>query len=171
VVYTRSDDTFIPLQDRTRIANDSHADLFLSIHANSSPDRSASGVETYYLNFTSSQSALDVAARENAGSDKSVFELKDLLQKIALQDKIDESRQFAASVQSSLYAASARLDPKSKDRGVRKAPFVVLIGASMPSVLAEISFISNPRDASALKRGEGRQRIAEALYKGVSKYS
>ena len=75
------------------------------------------------------------------------------------------------TLQSSLYAASARLDPKSKDRGVRKAPFVVLIGASMPSVLAEISFISNPRDASALKRGEGRQRIAEALYKGVSKYS
>jgi N-acetylmuramoyl-L-alanine amidase len=171
VVYTRSDDTFIPLHDRTRIANDSRADLFLSIHANSSPDRSASGVETYYLNFTSSKAALDVASRENAGSDSTVFELKGLLQKIALQDKIDESREFASAVQNSLYLASKRLDPKSKDRGVRKAPFVVLIGASMPSILAEISFISNPRDAKALKRGEGRQRIAEALYKGVSKYS
>lgn len=171
VVYTRSDDTFIPLHDRTRIANDSRADLFLSIHANSSPDRSASGVETYYLNFTSSKAALDVASRENAGSDSSVFELKGLLQKIALQDKIDESREFASAVQNSLYLASKRLDPKSKDRGVRKAPFVVLIGASMPSILAEISFISNPRDAKALKRGDGRQRIAEALYKGVSKYS
>lgn len=171
VIYTRSGDTFIPLQDRTRIANESHADLFLSIHANSSPDRSASGVETYYLNFTSSKSALDVAMRENAGSDKSVFELKDLLQKIALQDKIEESREFAACLQASLYAASTRLDSRSKDRGVRKAPFVVLIGASMPSILAEIGFISNPRDANALRRGEGRQRIAEALYKGVAKYS
>lgn len=171
VVYTRSDDTFIPLEERTRIANDSRADLFLSVHANSSPQRSASGIETYYLNFTTSQSAMDVAARENASSDKTVYELKDLLQKIALQDKIEESREFAAAVQRSLYAASVRLDSRSKDRGVRKAPFVVLIGASMPSVLAEIGFISNPHDAAALRRGENRQRIAEALFKGVANYS
>ncbi len=171
VVYTRSDDTFIPLEERTRIANASRADLFLSIHANSSPQRSASGVETYYLNFTTSQSAMDVAARENASSEKTVYELKDLLQKIALQDKIEESREFGASVQSSLYAASLRYDSRSKDRGVRKAPFVVLIGAAMPSVLAEIGFISNPHDAAALRRGENRQRIADALYKGVAKYA
>ncbi len=171
VVYTRSDDTFIPLEERTRIANASRADLFLSIHANSSPQRSAAGVETYYLNFTTSQSAMDVAARENASSEKTVYELKDLLQKIALQDKIEESREFGASVQSSLYAASLRFDSRSKDRGVRKAPFVVLIGAAMPSVLAEIGFISNPHDAAALRRGENRQRIADALYQGVSKYA
>ncbi len=171
VVLTRSDDTFIPLEERTRMANQSRADLFLSIHANSSPMRSASGVETYYLSFTSSQAALAVAARENAASDSSVYELKDLLQKIALQDKIEESREFGDCVQASLYAASLRLDSRSRDRGVKKAPFVVLIGASMPSVLAEVGFISNPRDAAALRRGESRQRIAEALYKGVAKYS
>lgn len=171
VVYTRSDDTFIPLQERTRIANESHADLFLSIHANSSPQRSATGVETYYLNFTTSQSALELAARENSSSDQTVFELKDLLQKIALQDKIEESREFGACVQKALYNASLRIDTRSKDRGVRKAPFVVLIGASMPSVLAEIGFISNPHDASALRRSEGRKRIAEALYHGVSQYA
>ena len=171
VVYTRSGDTFIPLEERTRIANQSRADLFLSIHANSSPLRSASGVETYYLSFTSSQAALAVAARENAASDSSVYELKDLLQRIALQDKIEESREFGDCVQASLYAASLRIDSRSRDRGVKKAPFVVLIGASMPSVLAEVGFISNPRDAAALRRGEPRQRIAEALYKGVAKYS
>jgi N-acetylmuramoyl-L-alanine amidase len=171
VVYTRSDDTFIPLQDRTRIANESHADLFLSIHANSSPERSATGVETYYLNFTTSQSALELAARENSSSDQTIFELKDLLQKIALQDKIDESREFGACVQKALYNASLRIDARSKDRGVRKAPFVVLIGASMPSVLAEIGFISNPHDANALRKNEARRRIAEALYRGVSQYA
>ncbi len=171
VVYTRSDDTFIPLQERTRIANESHADLFLSIHANSSPQRSATGVETYYLNFTTSQSALELAARENSSSDQTVFELKDLLQKIALQDKIEESREFGACVQKALYNASLRIDARSKDRGVRKAPFVVLIGASMPSVLAEIGFISNPHDASALRKNETRRRIAEALYQGVSQYA
>jgi N-acetylmuramoyl-L-alanine amidase len=171
VIYTRSDDTFVPLQERTRIANESRADLFLSIHANSSPERTASGVETYYLNFTTSQAALDVAARENASSDKSVFELKDLLQKIAMQDKIDESKELASCVQNSLYAASVHIDSRSRDRGVRKAPFVVLIGASMPSILAEIGFISNPHEATALRRGDGRQRIAEALFKGVSKYN
>ncbi len=171
VVYTRSDDTFIPLQERTRIANDSRADLFLSIHANSSPQRSATGVETYYLNFTTSQGALELAARENASSDQTVYELKDLLQKIAMQDKIEESREFGACVQKALYNASVRIDSRSKDRGVRKAPFVVLIGASMPSVLAEIGFISNPHDASALRKNEARRRIAEALYKGVSQYA
>ena len=137
VVYTRTDDTFIPLEQRTEIANEKHADLFLSIHANSSSLRTAAGVETYYLNFTTSKAALDVAARENATSQKTVFELQDLLQKIALKDKVDESREFAARVQSSLYSMSARIAAPTRDRGVRKAPFIVLIGASMPSVLAE----------------------------------
>lgn len=170
VVYTRNDDTFIPLERRTEIANEQKADLFLSIHANSSPASSSSGVETYYLNFTSNKDAMEVAARENASSQKTVFELKDLLQRIALQDKVEESRQFAEQIQRSLYAGSARLNPRTRDRGVRKAPFVVLIGASMPSVLAEIGFVSNPRDESLLKRPEVRQKIAESLYKGLERY-
>jgi N-acetylmuramoyl-L-alanine amidase len=116
IIYTRSDDTFIPLETRTAIANKSQADLFLSIHANSSRDSTARGVETYYLNFTS---------QGNSGL---------------------------------------------KNRGVKKAPFVVLIGANMPSILAEISFVTNPRDADQLRQPEYRQRVAESLFQGVSKY-
>ena len=172
VILTRSDDTFVPLEERTRIANDSRADLFLSIHANSSETSSADGIETYYLNFTTSKAALELATRENATSQKTVYELSDLLEKIALKDKIDESREFAARVQTALLAGSSRGNTaRLRDRGVRKAPFIVLIGANMPSVLAEIGFISNPHEESLMKRPDYRQRIAESLYKGVAKYA
>ena len=168
VVYTRDDDTFIPLETRTAIANQSQADLFISIHANSSRDPSARGVETYYLNFTSSSDALEVAARENAVSEKSIHELQDLVKKIALKEKIEESREFATDVQQALFTTLAARG--MKNRGVKKAPFIVLIGANMPSILAEISFVSNPTDAKKLKSSEQRQKIAEALYRGVAKY-
>jgi len=171
VVYTRHDDTFIPLETRTAIANQNQADLFISIHANSSSDPSARGVETYYLNFTSSPEALEVAARENSVSETSVHELQDLVKKIALKDKIDESREFAANVQKALHAGEAAKNPGVKDRGVKKAPFIVLIGANMPSILAEISFVSNPTDERKLRTPEYRQRIAESLYRGVSRYA
>lgn len=170
VVFTRSDDTFIPLETRTAIANERRADLFLSIHANSSPIRAIAGVETFYLNFSTSKSDLEVAARENASSQKTVYELKDLLQKIALQDKVEESREFAARVQTSLYNLSSHLT-KQRNRGVKKAPFVVLIGAQMPSILAEIGFVSNPREEAMMNRSDYRQKIAEALYKGVAQYA
>lgn len=171
VVYTRHDDTFIPLETRTAIANQNQADLFISIHANSSSDPSARGVETYYLNFTSSPEALEVAARENSVSETSVHDLQDLVKKIALKDKIDESREFAANVQKALHAGEASKNPGVKDRGVKKAPFIVLIGANMPSILAEISFVSNPTDERKLRTPEYRQRIAESLYRGVSRYA
>jgi N-acetylmuramoyl-L-alanine amidase len=172
VIFTRSDDTFIPLERRTEIANEAKADLFLSIHANSSPLRSAAGVETYYLNFTTSRSALDVASRENSGAQMSVSELQGLLEKIALKDKVEESREFASRVQTALFTLSAKAtDPRSKDRGVKRAPFVVLIGASMPSVLAEIGFVSNAHDESVMRREEYRERTAEALFKGISSYA
>src|SRR6476469_1047013 len=170
VVYTRDDDTFIPLETRTAIANKEQADLFISIHANSSDDPTARGVETYYLNFTSRADALEVAARENAVSEKSIHELQDLVKKIALKEKIGESREFASDVQRSLYAGLSAKSPNLRNRGVKKAPFVVLIGANMPSILAEISFVSNPDDAKKLKTNEYRQRIADSLYKGVFKY-
>jgi N-acetylmuramoyl-L-alanine amidase len=170
IVYTRSDDTFIPLETRTAIANKAQADLFLSIHGNSSPEPSARGVETYYLNFTSDPDALDVAARENAVSSHSVHQLSDLVRKIALKDKIDESREFAADVDAGLYAGLKKGNPGMKDRGVKKAPFVVLIGAQMPSILAEISFLTNPDDAEQLQEGSYRQRIAESLDAGVEHY-
>ena len=170
VVYTRSDDTFIPLETRTAIANQEQADLFISIHANSSRDPDARGVETYYLNFTSSSDALEVAARENAVSEKSIHELQDLVKKIALKEKIEESHEFAADVQSSLHSGLAAKNPGIRDRGVKKAPFIVLIGANMPSILAEISFVSNPGDERRLETAEYRQRIAESLYRGIAKY-
>jgi N-acetylmuramoyl-L-alanine amidase len=170
IVYTRDDDTFIPLETRTAIANKAQADLFLSIHANSSPEPSARGVETYYLNFTSDPNALDVAARENALSSNSVHQLSDLVRKITLRDKIDESREFAADVDAGLYDGLKSGNPGLRDRGVKKAPFVVLIGAQMPSILAEISFLTNPEDAEQLREGSYRQRIAESLDAGVERY-
>jgi len=170
VVYTRSDDTFVPLETRTAIANQEQADLFISVHANSSHDPTARGVETYYLNFTSSADALEVAARENAVSEKSIHELQDLVKKIALKEKIEESREFASDVQSALSTGLSTKNSKMRNRGVKKAPFIVLIGANMPSILAEISFVSNPTDEHKLQTPEYRQKIAESLYHGVSKY-
>jgi N-acetylmuramoyl-L-alanine amidase len=171
VTYTRSDDTFVPLEQRPQIANDEKADLFISIHANSSPVFSATGVETYYFNFTSEKSALDLATRENATSSSSIHDLNDLLQQVVLKAKVEESREFAQRVQNSLYSMSAKMNTRSRDRGVRKAPFVVLIGATMPSILAEIGFVSNPHDETLLKKPEQRQKIAEALYKGIEQYA
>jgi N-acetylmuramoyl-L-alanine amidase len=170
VDYTRRDDTFIPLETRTAIANQDQADLFISVHANSSRDPEARGVETYYLNFSSSAEALEVAARENAVSEKSIHELQDLVKKIALQEKIDESREFATDVESALHSGLALKNPGLRDRGVKKAPFIVLIGANMPSILAEVSFVSNPGDERRLETSEFRQRIAESLYRGIAKY-
>ncbi len=170
VVYTRSDDTFIPLETRTAIANRERADLFVSIHANSSDDPDARGVETYYLNFTSSRDALEVAARENAVSEKSIHELQDLVKKIALKEKIEESREFASDVQTSLYSSLAAKNSNMRNRGVKKAPFIVLIGANMPSILAEVSFVSNPEDAKKLQTQERRQQIADSLYRGIARY-
>ena len=170
VIYTRDDDNFVPLEERTAIANKAQADLFISVHANSSSDPTARGVETYYLNFTTSPDALEVAARENAVSDESIHELSGLVKKITLKDKIDESREFAADVNSSLYGGLERGNPGLRDRGVKKAPFVVLIGANMPSILAEISFLTNPDDATQLRDPQYRERIAESLYRGVAKY-
>jgi N-acetylmuramoyl-L-alanine amidase len=171
VVYTRSSDVFIPLEDRTKIANDQKADLFISIHANSSPEASATGVETYYFNLTSDRSGLKVATRENASSTSSISDLNDLLHRAVLQAKLEESREFAQSIQVPLWGMSVRMNNQSRNRGVRQAPFVVLIGATMPSILAEVGFISNPHDARLLMRTEQRQKVAEALFKGISKYA
>jgi N-acetylmuramoyl-L-alanine amidase len=170
VVFTRSDDTFIPLEERTRIANEARADLFISIHANSSHDHAARGIETYYLNLKGSPDAMEVAARENATSQESVHDLEDMVKKIARSEKIDESREFAADIQESLAKRIQKASRTVKDRGVRKAPFVVLIGADMPSILTEIAFLSNPADEQLLKKPEQRQRVAEGLYQGVASY-
>jgi N-acetylmuramoyl-L-alanine amidase len=171
VVLTRSSDKFVALEERTRIANDNRADLFLSIHVNSSPLRAVWGSETYYLNFTTSRAALDLASRENAAAESSIFDLKEVLAKIALKDKIDESREFATRLQAALHAANSKRSGAARNRGIKKAPFVVLIGAQMPSVLAEIGFLSNSGDEALLRREDHRQKIAEALYNGIAAYA
>jgi N-acetylmuramoyl-L-alanine amidase len=170
VVYTRQDDTFIPLEQRTQIANDAKADLFISIHANSSHDDTARGVETYYLNFSTSDESMEVAARENAASEESLHDLQDIIKKIARNDKIEESKEFAGDVQESLAHKLETTSPAVRDRGVKQAPFVVLIGADMPSILAEISFVSNPTDEKLLKATTQRQRIADGLFHGITSY-
>ncbi|MDD5543375.1 MAG: N-acetylmuramoyl-L-alanine amidase [Acidobacteriia bacterium] len=172
VVYTRDDDTFVPLENRTALSNQKQADLFISVHANSSRNRSASGVETFYLGIASShdQETLDVVARENAYSERSLHDLQDVIKKITLNEKVEESKEFAASVQKSMAGQISRWDKSAKNRGVKKAHFIVLIGANMPSILTEISFLSNPNVERMLKRPEYRQKIAQALYDGIFNY-
>jgi len=170
VVFTRDDDTFIPLERRTEIANEAKADLFISVHANSSQDRQARGIETYYLNFTGSSDAMEVASRENALSANGVHDLQDIVAKIARSEKIEESRDLATLIQDSLSKRMESANRGERNRGVRKAPFVVLIGADMPSVLAEISFLSNPNDEKWLKSPDNRQRVADGLYRGIETY-
>jgi N-acetylmuramoyl-L-alanine amidase len=170
IVYTRQSDKYVGLEQRTAIANEAKADLFVSIHANSSDDAGVSGIETYYLNFNGSPQAMEVAARENATAQSSVHDLQDLVTKIAANEKVEESRDLAADIQDSLAASMRVTNRPERNRGVRKAPFVVLVGADMPSVLAEISFISNPTDEQLLKKPENRQRAAEGLFSGIERY-
>jgi N-acetylmuramoyl-L-alanine amidase len=170
VLLTRRKNVFVPLEERTAMANRAHADLFLSIHANASRRTAARGIETYILNFASNADAEAVAARENAASGRSMHQLPDIVKAIALNNKLDESREFASVVQASLASRLGASDNGLRDLGVKQAPFVVLIGAGMPSVLAEISFITNPKDAQLLRTAAYRQKIAESLYDAIVKY-
>jgi len=170
VVLTRRTNTFVALDERTALANRSAADLFLSIHANASTVPAARGIETYFLNFAPNPEAEAVAARENASSSKSMRHLPDIVQAIALNNKIDESRDFAAIVQSTLYQELRKTNRTLKNLGVKQAPFMVLVGATMPSVLAEISFMSNSAEATLLKTDRYKQQIAEALMAGIMRY-
>ena len=170
VTLTRRTDDFISLPERTAIANRETADLFLSIHANASEDAAARGIETYFLNFANNLSAASVAARENAASGQAMAALPDFVKAIALNNKLDESRDFATDVQRAMIERLRLTNKTTKDLGVKQAPFVVLIGAAMPSVLAEISFVTNPQEARLLKSSAFRQRIAEALFAAIKKY-
>ncbi len=171
VIYTRTDDTFINLDERARIANRAEADLFISIHANSARQRSVRGIETFYHSMTTDPWAMAVAARENAASERSVHELENLVAKITRSENITESREFAAKVQSALYGDLSKKAKAIRNRGVRKAPFLALMGAKMPAVLAEVSFLSNSTDEKLLKTSAYRDKVAEALYKGIAAYA
>jgi N-acetylmuramoyl-L-alanine amidase len=170
VVVTRRTNVYVPLEERTAMANRAGADLFLSIHANASEDDRARGIETYFLNFAPNPAAEAIAARENAASARTMRQLPDIVKAIALNNKIDESRDFASLVQSAIMERLKRDNGNVKDLGVKQAPFMVLIGATMPSILAEISFLTNPQEAVLLRGTTYRQQIAEALFNGIMRY-
>lgn len=170
VILTRDEDVFVPLEERTAIANQHRADLFISIHANYSSSKGTSGVETYFLDFARSAAEREVAARENAAALLNYRDLEGLVWKIARADKMAESRELASTVQKNLYGGARRVFPATRNRGVRSAPFVVLIGAKMPSVLVEVAFLSNPRDEKLLKKDGPRLELARALFHGIEGY-
>jgi N-acetylmuramoyl-L-alanine amidase len=170
VLYTREDDRFLELSDRPKLANNAGADLFISVHANAYSGSSVRGIETFYLNFTADPWALKVASRENAASSHSVHELQDLLGKIAMKEKIDESREFALKMQGSLYNGLSKETQGLRNRGVRQAPLIVLIGAKMPAILTEIGFLSNPTDEKLFKTSAYRAKVAEQLFSGIEGY-
>jgi N-acetylmuramoyl-L-alanine amidase len=170
VILTRRSDAYMPLRARTQLANRVGADLFLSIHANAAQDPSARGVETYYLDLATESEAQIVAARENAASREGMHDLPNLVRTITMDNKLNESRDLAGMVQRNIVRAVRELYPGAQDLGVKKAPFVVLIGANMPSVLAEISFLTNQEDAAFLETDAYRDRIADALLQAILEY-
>lgn len=170
VVLTRRDDIFVPLEERTAIAITQKADLFISIHANASSHRSVHGIETYSLNLSTDESAAGVAARENATTTLNISDLQDVLREIMMNSKINESSRLAVYVQKSLIKGMSSKYSKIKDIGVKQAPFYVLIGADMPSILVEVSFISNDMEEKRLKKDEYIGTIASSIFTGIRGY-
>jgi N-acetylmuramoyl-L-alanine amidase len=169
VILTRNDDKYIPLDERAAMANQSQADLFISVHANYSDLPSARGVETYYTNFFSAPDAKDNEMPQSSANGKNV--LTAALSAADLHDRIEQSRRLAASVQRSLYGTLSVQNPGLRDRGVKEASYVVLTETAMPGILAEVSFVSSPADEQKLRSDGYREQIAEALYKGIARYA
>jgi len=170
VIYTRMDDRFVSLEERTAIANEAKADLFISIHANSSGSPEIRGVETYYVSLAGSREAGELATRENAEASYSLHNLPELVRKITRNENLTESKQLATDIQTALSQRLLLVNGGERNRGVKRAPFLVLTGANMPSVLSEISFVSNPSDEKLLFESAQRQRITEGLYRGIAEY-
>lgn len=168
VIYTRMDDRYVGLEERTAIANRANADLFISIHANSSRGGEARGVETYSLSLTAPQESTALAVRENALAQSSLHDLPELIKKITRNEMIGESRQLAADIQNALSQSLQLVSPDETNRGVKQAPFIVLTDANMPAVLSEISFVNNPSDENLLLESGQRQRVAAGLYRGIA---
>jgi N-acetylmuramoyl-L-alanine amidase len=171
VVLTRDDDRFIPLEERKAIAKREHADLFISIHCNAVKDNDARGIETYILSFTNDPHSLAVATRENATTTKELNAPTDLIKNNILNSKIDESKRLASYVQTSLTSTLATKFQTVKDKGLKKAPLFVLIGADVPSILLETSFITNPSEEANLRNPEYINEIADGILKGIKLYS
>ena len=170
VLMTRYTDVYISLEERTAIANSKKGDLFVSVHLNSAPRKKARGIETYFLSMTADPWAIQVAAQENAMSTKSIGEMKSIIEQILKSAKNSESKALSGMIQQNLVKSLKMKYNEICDLGVKKAPFYVLAGAQMPSVLAEVSFLSNYAEGKRLKTPQYRQRIAQGLFEGVMAY-
>ncbi len=170
VIYTRETDRYLPLEERAAIANARKADLFISIHANASKNKSASGVETYFLNFAKEKSAMEVVARENATSIEGVDEIQNILKDLLISSKYNESSLFASVVQKNLVSKLRSHYEDINDLGVKQGPFYVLLGTAMPSILVEVSFITHPIEGRRLATASYREKIAEGVFEGVKEY-
>lgn len=169
VALTRTKDVYIALEERTAIANTQNSDLFISIHVNAHPDKTIGGIETYFLNLATNADAMRVAALENATSTHKISELQDILANLMKNSKIDESSRLAQFVQTNLVSG-VELKYKTRNLGVKQAPFYVLIGAQMPAILAEISFITNPEEAKLLQDEQYLDKIAQQIAAGIAAY-
>ncbi|MEK7210795.1 MAG: N-acetylmuramoyl-L-alanine amidase, partial [Candidatus Binatota bacterium] len=170
VVLTRQNDTYIPLEDRTAVANAEDADLFISLHVNASPNQEARGIETYYLDNTTDEASIRLAARENATSRKSISDLQFILSDLTQNSKLEDSISLAHRLNSSVVSNMGRRYGEVKDLGVKKALFYVLVGARMPSVLVEMFFITNKSEGRALTRQAYQDALVESLLEGIKKY-
>jgi N-acetylmuramoyl-L-alanine amidase len=170
VLMTRNSDAYLTLEERTAIANTKNADLFISLHANDSKNINTYGIETYVLNLATDNSEITVAARENATSTKNISDLQSILTDIMQNTKIDESSLLASYIQDSSYKYLRSRYTHVKSNGVKKAPFYVLLGARMPAVLMETSFISNPRECKRLTSASYQEHLCEGIIKGIRKY-
>lgn len=170
VVMTRSSDVFIPLEERTAIANKVNADLFLSVHANAAPNRLAAGIETYYLNLAKTDKVAQLAAKENGTSLEKVSVLQAILFDLMANYKLNDSAHLADEVQKSLYKKIRSGYSEVKNLGVKQGPFYVLVGATMPSILVETAFLSNAQEESRLKEAAYQEMAAEGILEGVRNY-
>jgi N-acetylmuramoyl-L-alanine amidase len=169
-ILTRNSDVYLTLEERTAIANTQNGDLFISIHTNSARDHRAYGIETFYLNLATDNEAILVAARENATSAKNISDLETILNDLMRNTKINESSRLAAVVQNNLFSHMKMSYSRIRSKGVKKAPFYVLIGAQMPAILVETSFISNPRECKRLTNAHYQEQICDAIVKGIRHY-
>ncbi|HEX7232158.1 MAG TPA: N-acetylmuramoyl-L-alanine amidase [Candidatus Binatia bacterium] len=171
VVLTRKDDRFVPLEDRTLLANSEDADLFISLHVNASPNIDAKGIETYYLDNTTDEAAIRLAARENATSRKNISDLQFILSDMMQNMKLEDSITLAHRLQSSLVSGMSKFMGDVKDLGVKKALFHVLVGARMPSVLVEMFFITNKTESRVMADAGYQDAMVNALFEGIQKYA
>ncbi len=169
-ILTREGDKYLSLEERTAIANTQNADLFVSIHTNASADKRAFGVETYILNLATDDEAIRVAAMENATSAKNISDLDSILQDLMQNTKVNESTRLAGYVQQAIHHKLSAKYNQIRNKGIKQAPFYVLLGADMPSILVETSFISNPRECKRLTSAAYQKRICQGIIDGIKRY-